>query len=72
MYKKLTITEDFYFLYDSILWDEIMRNSLFWAMLLLFGLTGVLSAQEADSLKQALSISSESGKPVLLEFVRTD
>lgn len=49
-----------------------MRNSIFLSLFLLFGMAGIMSGQEAQSLKQAEALSAEKGKPVLLEFVRTD
>jgi hypothetical protein len=49
-----------------------MRNSLFLSILFLLGISGIVSAQEVQSFQGAMALSAENGKPVLLEFVRTD
>jgi hypothetical protein len=52
--------------------DEIMRKIFLLSILFLLGLAGIVPAREVQSLEQAKALSAENGKPVLLEFVRTD
>lgn len=57
---------------ELIHWDVFMKNFLFLALILIWCITGIAFAQETQSLKQAEGLSAENGKPILLEFVRTD
>jgi hypothetical protein len=49
-----------------------MRKIFLLSILFLLGLAGIVPAQEVQSLEQAKALSTEKGKPILLEFVRTD
>lgn len=49
-----------------------MSRYLVSAFIILAGLAAIAISQNAESLSAAKALSQQSGKPILLEFVRSD
>ncbi|NIP44373.1 MAG: hypothetical protein GWO41_09215 [candidate division Zixibacteria bacterium] len=50
----------------------MMSRYLVSAFIILTALIAVTNSQDAESLSAAQALSQQSGKPILLEFVRSD